>query len=108
MRLQVRGRNVEVTGPIRDYAESKLARLAKQLAPETAVEIELGAETKHGHEHTADGTVFAKGSTLRASESAADLRASIDLLVENLERQVGRYREKRREEPRRHSVDRQA
>ncbi len=100
MRLQVKGRNLDVTPSIRDYAESKLARLEKQLDVETPVEIELSAEVKHGR-HTAEGTVFTKGPTLRATETAADLRSSIDLLASNLERQVTRYREKRREEPRR-------
>jgi putative sigma-54 modulation protein len=104
MRLQIKGRNVEVTTPIRDYTESKLARIDRQLSAETPVEIELVADLKHAHEHTAEGTVFTKGPTLRASESAPELRASIDLLAENLERQVSRYQEKRCEEPRRRTT----
>ena len=51
----------------------------------------------------AEGTVFLKGSTLRASESAVDMQIAIDRLHANLERQVRRYREKRRVEPRRHA-----
>ena len=103
MRLQVKGRNMEVSPAIRSYAESKLERLEKQLAPETAVEVELATETKHG-QHTAEATVFAKGTTLRASESTADIKVSIDQLVDNLERQIVRYREKRRVEPRRRTA----
>ena len=45
--------------------------------------------------------MFAKGQTLRATESTSDMRASIDRLVDNLERQVVGYREKRRLERRR-------
>jgi len=52
----------------------------------------------------AEGTIFTKGPTLRAREVSRDIRASIDLLVENLERQVKRYREKRTEEPRRRTT----
>jgi ribosome hibernation promoting factor len=103
MRLQVKGRNIEVSESIRDYAETKLARLDKQLAAETPVEVELAAETRGG-QHTAEAIVFAKGMTLRASESTADLKASIDQLVDNLERQVVRYREKRRRERRRRAA----
>jgi len=103
MRLQVKGRNVEVTPSIRAYAESRLAKLERQLAEETPVEIELASETHHA-EHIAEGIVFAKGPTLRARETAGDLRAAIDRLAENLERQVGRYREKRRHEPRRRTA----
>ena len=49
----------------------------------------------------AEATIFTKGPTLRAREASPDIRASIDQLVTNLERQVKRYREKRHEEPRR-------
>ena len=51
------------------------------------VEVELIEETKHARQ-TAEATVFAKGQTLRATESTSDMRASIDRLVESLERQV--------------------
>jgi putative sigma-54 modulation protein len=100
VRLQVKARGVEVSPEIRSYAEAKLKRLDKQLAEETAVEIELAEETKGGR-YTAEATVFAKGQTLRATESTSDLRASIDKLVDNVERQIIAYREKRRLERRR-------
>ena len=52
----------------------------------------------------AEGTIFTKGPTLRAREASRDIRAAIDQLVDNLERQVKRYREKRTEEPRRRTA----
>ena len=51
----------------------------------------------------AEATIFAKGTTLRARESSPDMKASIDQLVDKLERQVKRYRERRVVEPRRHT-----
>ena len=103
MRLQVKGKNIEVSPSIREYAESKLARLAKQLAEPTQVELELSEEKNPSipASHVAEGTIFTKGPTIRAREESPDIRASIDQLVEKLERQVKRYREKRHEEPRR-------
>jgi putative sigma-54 modulation protein len=98
--LLVKARNFDLSPEIRSYTESKLARLSKQLAEETNVEVELAEETKHSQQ-TAAATVFAKGSTLRASESTSDMRASIDKVVDALERQVVTYREKRRLERRR-------
>jgi putative sigma-54 modulation protein len=100
VRLQIKGRNAELTSDVRSYAESKFTRLDKQLADETAVEVELVEEAKHGR-FTAGATVFAKGQTLRAAESTSDIRASIDKVVETLERQIVAYREKRRLERRR-------
>jgi ribosome hibernation promoting factor len=100
VRLQLKGRNAELTPDVRSYAESKFTRFDRLLADETAVEVELVEETKHG-KFTAEATVFAKGQTLRGVESTTDLRASIDKLVETMERQIVGYREKRRLERRR-------
>jgi putative sigma-54 modulation protein len=103
VRLQVKGKNVEVTPSLRDYAETKLRKLDKQLAEPTQVELELWEEKNPSIQanHIAEATIFTKGTTLRAREASPDMRASIDQLAENLERQVKRYREKRTEEPRR-------
>src|SRR5215212_6381408 len=103
MRLRVKGKNVEVSSAMREYAEAKLAKLGKQLAEQTQVELELSEEKNPSIQasHVAEATIFTKGPTLRAREASPDIRASIDQLVENLERQVKRYREKRTEEPRR-------
>jgi putative sigma-54 modulation protein len=101
MRLQVKGRNLEVSASIREYAERKLRRLDKQLNDSTDVELELCVEKNPSiaNGHVAEATIFTKGSTLRGRERAADMKAAIDLLADNLERQVERYRSKRRRKP---------
>jgi putative sigma-54 modulation protein len=103
MRLQVKGRNVEVSEQIRTYAQEKLRKLDRLVADPTRVELELALEKnpKIAANHIAEATVWTKGPVLRARESSADMKASIDQLVDKLERQVKRYREKRR--PRRHT-----
>jgi putative sigma-54 modulation protein len=105
MRLQVKGKNVDVAPMLREYAERKLAKLDKQLAAETQVEIELSEQRNPSiaDRHIAEGTIYGKGATLRARESSHDAKAAIDQLVEKLERQVKRYRERRIVEPRRHT-----
>ena len=97
MRLQVKGRNVEVSEAIRRYAEEKLGKLDRQLADPTQVELELAVEHNPSiaENKIAEATIWTKGPTLRARESATSYEASIDQLVEKLERQVKRYREKR-------------
>jgi putative sigma-54 modulation protein len=104
MRLQVKGKNVEVTPSIREYAERKLGKLSKVLAAETQVEVELSEQRNPSiaDSAVAEATIFTKGPTLRAREATPDMKASIDQLVDKLERQVKRYREMRRLEPRRH------
>ena len=98
MRLQVKGKNVEVSEAIRTYAEEKLGRLERQLADPTRVELELAVEKNPSiaDNHVAEATIWTKGPVLRAKEASTDMRASIDLLADKLERQVTRYRQKRR------------
>jgi putative sigma-54 modulation protein len=98
VRLQVKGKNVEVTDSIREYAEEKLSKLGRQLADPTRVELELAVERNPSisRNHVAEATIWTKGPILRAREASADHRASIDQLVDKLERQVKRYRDKRR------------
>ena len=98
MRLQVKGRNVEVSDSIRQYAQQKLGKLERQLDDPTRVELELAVERNPSisANHVAEATIWTKGPILRAREASVDHKASIDQLVEKLERQVKRYREKRR------------
>ena len=98
MRLQVKGKNVEISDAIRSYAEEKLGKLERQLADPTMVELELAVERNPSiaDKIVAEATIWTKGPTLRAKERSTDMRASIDLLTDKLERQVTRYREKRR------------
>jgi ribosome hibernation promoting factor len=104
MRLHVKGKNVEVTDAIHGYAERKLGKLARQLADPTRVELELAVERNPSiaDNHIAEATIWTKGPVLRAREASADMKASIDLLSEKLERQVKRYQQKRRHEHDRH------
>jgi putative sigma-54 modulation protein len=94
--LRVKGRGVEVTDALRSYAEKRLGRLERQL-PDSQIELQLSAENNPSikDSHVAEATVRTKGPVLRARESSYDMRASIDQLVDKLERQVTRYREKR-------------
>ena len=107
MRLQVKGRNLEVSEQIREYAEEKMGKLDRLVSDPTRVELELLVETNPSiaDNNVAEATVWTKGPVLRARETSADMKASIDQLVSKLERQVKRYREKRRVAPRRHARD---
>ena len=98
MRLQVKGKNVEVSDSIREYAEQKLAKLERQLHDLTQVELELAVERNPSiaANQVAEATIWTKGPVLRAREASGDMRASIDGLTEKLLRQVKHYRVRRR------------
>lgn len=98
MRLQVKGKNVELTPALKEYAEKRLGKLEKHLNDSARVELELAAERNPSiaEGQVAEATVWTKGPILRARESSQDMKAAIDLLVDKLERQAQRLREKRR------------
>ena len=101
MRLQVKGKNVEVSDSLKSYAQEKLGKLDKHLNPAARLELELHVERNPSisENQVAEATIWTKGPVLRARESSSDMRASIDQLVEKLERQARRYRDKRRRGP---------
>ena len=98
MQLQVKGRGLEISEQIRAYAQQKLGKLERKLADGARIELELSIERNPSiaQNQVAEATVWSKGPVLRARESSPDMKASIDQLVEKLERQVKRYRQKRR------------
>ena len=99
MRLRVKGKNVEVTPSIREYAERKLGKLDRLLNDLTTVELELAVERNPSiaENQVAEATIFTKGPVLRAREASGDMKASIDQLTEKLMRQVKHYRESRQD-----------
>jgi putative sigma-54 modulation protein len=99
MRLQVKGKNLELSDSIRSYAEQKLSKLDKQLGEMVQVEVERNPSIRENQ--VAEATVFTKGHSLRVREATKDMRSSIDGLTDKLMREVKEYRDKRRREPRR-------
>ena len=77
MRLQVKGKNVEVSDSIGSYAEEKLAKLDRHLDDPTQVELELAVERNPSiaDNHVAEATIWTKGPTLRAREASRDMQA---------------------------------
>ena len=102
MQLQVKGRNLEVSDAIRRYAEQKLAKLERQLKdPRVELELTVERNPSHSASQVAEATIWTRGPVLRAREASTDMHASIDQLVEKLERQVTRYRTRGRSRRRR-------
>src|SRR5918998_2898205 len=97
MRLQVKGKNVEVSDSLKDYARQKLGKLERHLNEASRLELELQVEKNPSisANQIAEATIWTKGPVLRAREASGDMRASIDQLTEKLLRQVKHYREKR-------------
>jgi putative sigma-54 modulation protein len=98
VRLQVKGKNLDVTPSLKGYAQEKLGKLEKHLNDSARLELELAVERNPSisENQVAEATIWTKGPIIRARESTTDMKASIDLLVDKLERQAQRLRQKRR------------
>jgi putative sigma-54 modulation protein len=91
MQLFVKGRNLEITEALRAYAEEKVQRLTRYLESIVSGTVVLSVEK---HRHIAEVTLRVRDLTIRAEESTEDLYSSIDLVLEKLERQILRYKER--------------
>lgn len=96
MEIIVKGRHIEVTNALRAYAEEKIGRITKYFDQIQKIEIEFTDEKNPSivNSKTVEVTVFPKGPILRAKESSNDMYASIDMVVDKLERRVKRYKNK--------------
>jgi putative sigma-54 modulation protein len=98
MRLQVKGKNHEVSDTIRRYAEEKMGKLDRHLHDLAEVELELRVEKNPSiaDNQVAEVTVRTKGPTLRVKEASTDMKMSIDQLTDKLTRQIDHARGKQR------------
>ncbi|UUX32938.1 ribosome hibernation-promoting factor, HPF/YfiA family [Fundicoccus culcitae] len=90
----VRGENIEVTKAIRDYAEKKVAKLERffEDVPDATAYVNL--KVYPDKTAKAEVTIPLSFLVLRAEETTPDLYASIDFVVDKLERQVRKYKTK--------------
>src|SRR5512145_1257821 len=103
MQLQVKAHRASVPDSVHAYAEKRLSKLARRLYEGTVVEVTFSREHNPSirDDHVAEGVVFMKGPNLVAREAALTYEAAVDRLVDKLERQIERHRDKRVLEPRR-------
>ena len=103
MRLKVTVRHGQVSDSVRSYVEAKFAKLGRRLHEDTLVDVVLDRERnpKIADDHLVEAEVHMKGPNLHGREAAATYEAATDLLVDKLERQIERRRDKVVHEPRR-------
>jgi putative sigma-54 modulation protein len=102
MRIEVRGRNVEVTDDLREAVIQRFARVGKQVSELATLEVELCEEKnpRISDSEVAEATMYLKGVTLRAKEASPDMLHSIHGIAEDIRRQVKKHREMRRKRQR--------
>lgn len=98
MRIDVVGRNVEVTDDLREHVHKRFARVARQVSDLAQLEVTLREEANPAirERAVAEATLHLKGATLHAEESSEQMTSAIGGLADNMKRQVKRHREQRR------------
>lgn len=91
MQINIRGRNMEITPALQEYAEKRLGKLKKLLSPEAEVQATLSVVKEN---HIVDVIISIGGLLLKGEEATQDMYASIDLVVDKLERQMHKYKTK--------------
>ena len=98
MRIEVKGRNLTVTDEHRELVARRFEKIAKQVSELAVLEVELSEARNPANPEgaVAEATLYLKGVTLRAEDASRDIRHAINLVSEELSRQVKRHRDKRR------------
>jgi putative sigma-54 modulation protein len=98
MRIDVKGRNLTVSDELRAHVAKRFRKVERQVSELASLEVELFEERnpRVADSHIAEATLHLKGVTLRARAASRDVVHSINLVSDELARQVKRHRDKRR------------
>lgn len=102
MQVQVRGKGVVVTEALRDYADRKVNKLTKHFAQLSGAMV---TQTIQGKMHRVEVQLDGDGITLRGEDRGEDLYAAIDRVVDKLERQMQKYKDRRKRYGNHHDHD---
>lgn len=91
MQINLTGHHVEITDSLRDYVNTKFAKLERHFDHINNVHVVLTVEKLN---QKAESTVHLSGTEVHASAINADMYASIDSLIDKLDRQILKYKGK--------------
>jgi putative sigma-54 modulation protein len=98
MKIEVKGRNLQVTDELRELVQKRFEKVGKQVSELAVLEVELseGRNPSNPESLVAEATLHVKGVTLRATNSSRDIKHAINLVADELAVQTKRHRDKRR------------
>jgi putative sigma-54 modulation protein len=91
MQLSLTGHHVDITDALRNYVEEKVERLERHFDHVTNMHVILSVEKL---QKKAEATVHLSGADIFADSVHEDMYAAIDTLVDKLDRQVLKHKEK--------------
>jgi len=98
MRIEVKGRNLPVSEDLREHVEKRFRKVSRQVSELAELEVEVFEERnpRVADSQVAEATLHLKGVTLRARDASPDIVHSVNMVSEEISRQVKRHRDKRR------------
>lgn len=93
MQIKVKTKHLELTDALKDYAQKKFSRIERYFDQVLSADVMLCTER---NTHIAEVTVHVNGNVLRGEERTDNMYASIDKVLEKLERQIHKIKEKKR------------
>lgn len=94
MNLNISGHHMNLTNPLRDYVSTKMQRIERHF--DQVIDAEIVLEVKK-ERRTADATLLLSGKKLHARATHDDMYAAIDLMMDKLDNQTRKFKEKRRD-----------
>lgn len=91
MQLNVTGHGLDMTDSLQNYVESKFEKLERHFDNMTNVHVILSIEKQR---QKAEATLHLSGADIFADATNEDMYAAIDALVDKLDRQVKKHKEK--------------
>lgn len=91
MQINLHGHHLELTDPIKSYVNDKFARLSRHFDHITSTQVTLSVEKNR---QKAEATIRFSGGEVFADCTDGDMYAAIDLLIDKLDRQILKHKEK--------------
>ena len=96
MKILIHGKNLELTGSLKEYTEAKIEKAThhyKDIVKEADIHLSVEKNPRVSFQ-TAEVTIFANGTIIRAEEKTENLYSSIDLVSNKLCRKLRKYKER--------------
>lgn len=91
MKVIISGKHMDVTNALKEHVKKKIGKLEKYFKDITEVQVTLSVEKER---HIVEVTIHVNGIILRGEEATGDMYASIDMVVDKLEKQIEKYKTK--------------
>ncbi|NEO79063.1 MULTISPECIES: ribosome hibernation-promoting factor, HPF/YfiA family [Moorena] len=97
MKLVIQGKNIDITDAIRDYVHQKIEKAVnhfQNITNQVDINLSVARNPRINPKQTAEVTIYANKTVIRAQEGTENLYASIDLVADKIHRQLRKYKEK--------------